>query len=210
MTRLLIATNNKGKLLEIQALLQDLDVEILTPSQIGIHEEVNETGQTYAENASLKGIALARASSLFTLADDSGLEVQALNGLPGVISARFAPIANATDADRRAYLLSRLHGSPRPWLARFRCVIALVTPVDPNTLSIPSSNIHFTEGICPGEIIPIERGQNGFGYDPIFLLPEMGRTMAELTMEEKNHLSHRARAVRAALPILIDMLRNFA
>jgi XTP/dITP diphosphohydrolase len=210
MTKLLIATNNKGKLLEIQALLQDINIELQTPAQIGLKLEVDETGQTYAENAALKGVAFARASGLLTLADDSGLEVQALSGLPGIISARFAPIANATDSDRRVYLLSRLQGNPRPWLARFRCVVALVAPLYTNTAGAPDSGLRYAEGICPGEIIPTERGQNGFGYDPIFLLPEMGRTMAELTMEEKNHLSHRARAVQAALPILIDMLSNFA
>jgi XTP/dITP diphosphohydrolase len=210
MTKLLIATHNKGKLLEIQALLHDINVELLTPSQISLNLEVNETGKTYTENAALKGVAFARASGLLTLADDSGLEVQALDGLPGIISARFAPMPDATDADRRAYLLMRLQGKPRPWLARFRCVVAIVRP-GLNSVSDPSvPDLRFTEGICPGEIIPTERGQNGFGYDPIFLLPEIGRTMAELTMEEKNRLSHRARALQAALPILIDMIRNFA
>ena len=210
MTKLLIATHNKGKSLEIQALLHDINVELLTPSQISLNLEVNETGKTYTENAALKGVAFARASGLLTLADDSGLEVQALDGLPGIISARFAPMPDATDADRRAYLLMRLQGKPRPWLARFRCVVAIVRP-GLNSVSDPSvPDLRFTEGICPGEIIPTERGQNGFGYDPIFLLPEIGRTMAELTMEEKNRLSHRARALQAALPILIDMIRNFA
>jgi len=210
MTKLLIATHNKGKSLEIQALLHDINVELLTPSQINLNLEVNETGKTYTENAALKGVAFARASGLLTLADDSGLEVQALDGLPGIISARFAPMPDATDADRRAYLLMRLQGKPRPWLARFRCVVAIVRP-GLNSVSDPSvPDLRFTEGICPGEIIPTERGQNGFGYDPIFLLPEIGRTMAELTMEEKNRLSHRARALQAALPILIDMIRNFA
>jgi len=210
MTKLLIATNNKGKLLEIQALLHDTNVELLTPSQISLNLEVDETGRTYAENAALKGEAFARASGLLTLADDSGLEVQALDGLPGIISARFAPLPFATDADRRAYLLMRLKDKPQPWRARFRCVVALVRPVQNGVSDLSVPDIRFSEGICPGEIIPIERGQNGFGYDPIFLLPETGRTMAELTMEEKNHLSHRARAVQAALPILIDMIRNFA
>jgi XTP/dITP diphosphohydrolase len=210
MTKLLIATHNKGKLLEIQALLHDINVELLTPSQISLNLEVNETGKTYTENAALKGVAFARASGLLTLADDSGLEVQALDGLPGIISARFAPMPDPTDADRRAYLLMRLQGKPRPWLARFRCVVAMVRPGH-NSVSDPSvPDLRFTEGICPGEIIPTERGLNGFGYDPIFLLPKIGRTMAELTMEEKNRLSHRARALQAALPILIDMIRNFA
>ena len=210
MTKLLIATNNKGKLLEIQALLHDINVELLTPAQVNLNLEVDETGKTYAENAALKGVAFARGSGLLTLADDSGLEVQALDGLPGIISARFAPLPDATDADRRAYLLMRLRDKPRPWLARFRCVVALVRTGLNSVSDTSAPDVRFTEGICPGEIIPTERGQNGFGYDPIFLLPEIGRTMAELTMEEKNHLSHRARAIQAALPILIDMIRNFA
>ena len=161
--------------------------------------DIEESGQTYAENATLKGVAFAQASGMMTLADDSGLEVEALDGLPGLRSARFAPKPGASDADRRAYLLERLSGAPRPWKARFRCLIALVSP---------DGEIHHSEGICPGEIIPEERGDNGFGYDPIFLLTELGQTMAELSMEQKNRLSHRARAVQAARPVLITNLKN--
>lgn len=199
MAQILLASTNQGKLREIQALLQGQDLELLLPSQVGIDLEVEENGQTYAENAALKGIAYAQASHLLTLSDDSGLEVDALDGLPGLRSARFAPQPNATDADRRAYLLERLRGKPRPWMARFRCVVALVTP---------SGEVSFAEGICPGEIISEERGQNGFGYDPIFYIPEKDKTMAELDMEEKNKLSHRARAVTAAIPILLELLRK--
>ena len=199
MSKLLLATNNPGKLVEIQALLQDLAVTLVSPAQLGLELEVDENGQTYAENAGLKSQTFARASGLLTLADDSGLEVDALGGLPGIRSARFAPQPKATDADRRAYLLQRLQGMPRPWPARFRCVIALSTP---------TGELQYAEGICPGIIIPEERGQNGFGYDPIFLIPELGRTMAELSMEEKNRLSHRARAVMAARPILYKLLTN--
>jgi XTP/dITP diphosphohydrolase len=196
MTKLFLATNNPGKLAEIQTLLGDLNLELATPDQMGVNLQVEESGQTYQENAARKGLAYAGASGLLTLADDSGLEVDALDGLPGVRSARFSPLPNATDADRRAYLLEQLRDMPRPWRARFRCVIALVRP--PN-------EVVYCEGVCPGEVIPEERGFNGFGYDPIFLLPELGRTMAELSMDEKNRLSHRARAILAARPILASL-----
>ena len=197
MSKLLLASNNRGKLVELQALLDDLKIKLLLPDQIGIQLEVEESGHTYLENAILKGRAFAQASGLLTLSDDSGLEVDALDGRPGVHSARFAPQPGATDADRRSYLLECLEGKPRPWQARFRCVIVLVRP---------DGSIHPAEGICPGEIIPQERGHNGFGYDPIFLLPELDRTMAELSREEKNRLSHRARAVIAARPILTKII----
>jgi len=199
MTKLLIASNNPGKLVEILDLLKDLDLELLTPGQIDLDLKVDETGETYAQNAALKGLAFARQSGLLTLADDSGLEVAALNGAPGLHSARYVNRPGATDADRRQALLHALAGQPRPWRARFRCLVALVRP---------SGEMHFTEGICPGEIIPEERGTGGFGYDPIFYLPEMQRTMAELEMEQKNRLSHRARAVLAARPLLLQILQG--
>lgn len=197
MSKLLIASNNQGKLLEIKALLADMDVELLTPAQLHINIGVDEVGKTYAENAALKGRAFAHVSGLLTLADDTGLEVDALNGIPGLRSARFAPQSDATDADRRTYLLARLQGMPRPWLARFRCTVAIVAP---------SGKARFTEGVCEGEITPQERGRHGFGYDRIFMITGLNRTMAELSMDEKNRLSHRARAVRAARPILEDLL----
>jgi XTP/dITP diphosphohydrolase len=197
MSKLLLASGNQGKLLEIRTLLDGLDLELVTPSQAGLELHVVEDGQTYAENAARKALAYARASGLLTLADDSGLEVDALNGLPGIRSARFAPQPGATDSDRRAYLLQCLHGMPSPWMARFRCVIALAWP---------DGQIQFREGVCPGQIIPYERGENGFGYDPIFLIPELQRTMAELTLQEKNRLSHRARAVLQARPILAELM----
>lgn len=197
--KILVATGNPGKLVEIQALLDEPSLTLLTPAMLGLGLEVEETGATYAENAALKALAYAQAAGLLTLADDSGLEVAALGGLPGIRSARFSAKPGATDADRRAYLLERLQGQPRPWRAHFHCTVALATP---------AGELRFAEGQCPGEIIPEERGQNGFGYDPIFLLPELGRTMAELGMEEKNRLSHRARAIKAARPILLTMLTS--
>jgi len=195
--KLLIATTNRGKLQEIKALLQDMRVQIVTPDDLGLTLHVDENGSTYAENAALKARAYAQISGLLTLADDSGLEVDALGGAPGLYSARYAPHENAVDADRRAYLLANLRGAPPPWRARFICVVALIHP---------GVDAVFCEGTCPGEIIPEERGSNGFGYDPIFLVSGTGRTMAELPMEEKNTLSHRARAVMAARPILDEML----
>ncbi|MGE5221192.1 MAG: RdgB/HAM1 family non-canonical purine NTP pyrophosphatase [Omnitrophica WOR_2 bacterium] len=193
MDKLLLATENKGKIREVEALLRDLDIELITPEMLQLRLEVEENGHTYAENAASKALAYAQSANLFSLADDSGLEVDALGGAPGVHSHRFSPLPEATDADRRTYLLQKLGGHPRPWSARFHCTVALAAP---------NGNIRFTTGNCPGEIIPQERGQNGFGYDPIFYLPEKGLTMAELSMEEKNLLSHRARAVIAARPLI--------
>ncbi len=211
MPKLLIATGNKGKVRELEALLESLDLELVMPKDLGLALEVEETGSTYAENAALKARAFAQASGLVSLADDSGLEVDALGGAPGLYSARYgAPIppfsekkggekegGRPTDADRRAYLLHNLRAHPRPWTARFHATIAIAAP---------DGRVRFAEGVCPGEIIPEERGAGGFGYDPIFMLAGSGKTMAELGMDEKNRLSHRARAVQAAVPILEELL----
>ena len=193
MHQLLVATGNPGKLIEIQSLLDNIQIQLVTPDMINVFLEVEESGDTYEQNASLKAIAFARASGSTTLADDSGLEVDVLHGLPGIRSARFSPLPKATDADRRAYLLGMLQTHSRPWKAHFHCTVAIASP---------NGKLYYSQGNCPGEIIPQERGTNGFGYDPIFLLTEIGLTMAELSMEEKNHRSHRARAIKAALPIL--------
>lgn len=195
--KLLIATNNKGKVAEIRELLTGLAVDLVTPAEIGLKLEVEEDGSTYAENATKKALAFAAASGQVSLADDSGLEVDALDGQPGLHSARFSPQPGATDADRRKYLLGKLTGKPRPWTARFRATVAI---------AVPGGAPRLVTGQCEGEIVPEERGTGGFGYDPIFLLPELGCTMAELPMEEKNHLSHRARAVQNAIPILKAVL----
>ena len=198
MNKLLIATNNKGKVKELHDLLKDTGIELITPSEIHLELEVLEDGSTYAENATKKAIAFAKASELVSLADDSGLEVDALDGTPGLYSARYSPNPGATDADRRAYLLQNLQDKPRPWTARFHATIAI---------AIPNGETYLAEGICEGEILHANRGTGGFGYDPIFLLPEMGKTMAELSMDEKNRLSHRARAVINAKPILATIFR---
>ena len=201
MQTLLLASSNTGKLLEMTALLADLPVEIITPKQLGIHPEISESGNTYAQNAAIKARTYQQLTGLLTLADDSGLEVEALAGLPGIISAQYSPLPKASDADRRAYLLSQLQDKPRPWMARFRCTVALAMPV---------GEIKFSEGECTGEIIPLERGTNGFGYDPIFLLPDLGLTMAELSSTMKNELSHRARAVNALMPVLTKLIIGLA
>jgi XTP/dITP diphosphohydrolase len=193
MQKLLLASGNPGKIKEIQALLSGIELELVTPEGIGLILEVDEIGSTYGQNAALKARAYAHATDLLTLADDSGLEVDALGGLPGVRSARFSPLTGATDADRRKQLIEALSPHMRPWSARFRCVVAIATP---------AGCLHLAEGTCPGEILPEERGTGGFGYDPVFLFPDLRRTMAELSIQEKNQLSHRARAVRAARPVL--------
>lgn len=195
MNKLLIATNNQGKIQELHELLDDMGIDLVTPVQIGLDLDVIEDGLTYAENASKKAVAFAKESSLISLADDSGLEVDALNGAPGLCSARYGSTdgKKLSDADRRAFLIHNLLDKSRPWTARFHATIAI---------AIPNGETHLAEGWCEGEIIPEERGTGGFGYDPIFLLPALGKTMAELTMDEKNRLSHRARAVMNAKPLL--------
>lgn len=198
MSILLIASGNIGKLREIEAILTDFPVELVLPKQLGLDLDIVEDGATYAENAAKKAAAYSQASGLMVLADDSGLEVDALGGQPGLFSARYAPWPDATDADRRRYLLEKLQGQPLPWPAHFHCTVAI---------AVPGGEVLFAEGDCPGEIISEERGSNGFGYDPIFYLPEYGQTMAELAPETKNQISHRARAVRAALPILRKLFR---
>jgi XTP/dITP diphosphohydrolase len=198
MRNLLIATNNKGKVDEIKALLNGLSFVLLTPDEVGLILEVMEDGQTYAENATRKAVAFAQASGMTALGDDSGLEVDALEGQPGLHSHRFCPIPNASDSDRRKYLLERLDGRVRPWTARFRATVAIAQP---------SGKFYLTTGQCEGEIIPEERGTNGFGYDPIFFIPESGCTMAELDLNKKNLLSHRALAIQKAIPLLKEILR---
>jgi XTP/dITP diphosphohydrolase len=179
--RLVIATGNTGKLREYRELLADTGFEL-----VAFDSGVEEVGETYAENARLKAETATARSGLPALGDDSGVEVEALGGFPGLRSARLGPTQEA----RTAELLGRLEGIPRPWKARFVCVIALATPKQP---------IEFFEGECRGEIVPEWRGEAGFGYDPIFLVPGTGKTFGEMAPEEKRLYSHRARAVRALL-----------
>jgi len=199
MKKLLIATNNKGKVKELQDLLKDIGLELVTPADMNLNLDVEEDGTTYAENASKKAVAFAHASGLISLADDSGLEVDALDGAPGLYSARYHPKPGANDADRRAYMVENLRGKLRPWMAHFHATIAI---------AVPDQDVHIVEGNCYGEIISEERGTGGFGYDPIFLFPELNKTMAELEMAEKNRLSHRAKAVMNAIPFLKKIYRG--
>jgi len=194
--RFLVATKNLGKLREYQTLLADFPIEWVSLQEIGLGDmRVAETGTTLTANACLKARAYADASGLPTLADDTGLEVDALGGAPGVYSARYGG-PNASDADRYRKLLAEL-GDTEARGARFRCVIAIATP---------GGDIQTAEGKCEGYIARAPRGTNGFGYDAVFVVEARGVTMAELTEAEKNTLSHRARALEAARPILARRL----
>jgi XTP/dITP diphosphohydrolase len=199
MLKILLATNNQGKLAELQTLLKGLDLELLTPADLGLSLQVEERGLNYLENAVLKAAIFADAAKMWTLADDSGLEVDVLDGAPGLYSARYAPQPGASDSDRRRYLIDQLKAFPRPWKATFHCVIALVGP---------EGSPIVTRGSCPGDIIPEDRGHGGFGYDKIFRLAANGLTMAELTPEKKNQLSHRAQATAKLIPIFRTLFEN--
>ena len=196
MAKLLIASANPGKQREIRALLDFPDLILVDLKMIGVRHHVEENGVSYADNAHLKASVFAHISGMWTLADDSGLEVAALSGAPGPRSARLGE-TGFSDADRRKFLLNMLRSLPRPWTARFRCVAAL---------SCPEGEVDLAEGICPGEVISFERGTGGFGFDPIFLVHGTNQTMAELSLEEKNRISHRARAIQSLTPILKQRL----
>jgi len=195
--KLLLATNNRGKIREFSEVLSNLEGVLLPPADLGLNLEVAETGTTYAENASLKATAFAQASGLVSIADDSGLEVEALFNAPGLYSARYGG-PGASDADRRHKLMQELRHTPAPRRARFVCFLAVAPP---------KGEVKIFEGMCEGEIILEERGLNGFGYDPIFYLPEYQCTMAELPSRVKNQISHRGRAAQAALPFIKTLLK---
>ena len=191
---LLIATNNRHKVRELREILCSLPVSLASPTDTGICVQVEETGATYATNARRKALAFARASGLVALADDSGLEVAALNGAPGVYSARYAG-GGASSADRIALLLRNLEGVP--WeqrQARFVAVVAVARP---------DGQVRLCRGSVRGVIALAGRGEGGFGYDPVFYMPQFGCTMAELPDEVKNKISHRARAVLRAAPHIL-------
>ena len=179
--KLVLATGNAGKLGEYRELLAQTGLDLVAHDT-----EVDEAGETYAQNARLKADAALRASGLPALGDDSGVEVDVLDGFPGIRSARLGP----TQKERTAALLARLDGRPRPWTARFVCTLAL---------AVPGREVQYFEGECRGEIVPEWRGHAGFGYDPIFLVPGTGKTFGEMPPHEKQLYSHRARAVRALL-----------
>ena len=197
--RVLIATTNTGKLVEYRELLAGLPCVLLDLNEAGISGEVAETGTTFEENARLKAVTYARWSGLITLADDSGLEVDALGGEPGLLSARYGG-PGLSDIDRYRLVLRRLQGvATAERSARFVCVIALAAP---------DGRVETVAGTVEGRIADQPRGDNGFGYDPIFLLPERGLTMGELPADEKNRISHRAHAAHQARSRLESWLQE--
>ncbi len=192
--RLLVATHNQGKLEEYIDILNERWFDLLTLDEAGIVEDVPETGSTFLENATLKAIAYARQANLYTLADDSGLEVDALGGRPGVLTARYGG-PGLSAADRYRLLLEALAGVAEAQRgARFRCVLVLAGP--------DGTILGKSQGVCEGVIAQAPSGDGGFGYDPIFYLPDYGLTMAELPAGEKHRISHRGRAVQALRPLL--------
>jgi XTP/dITP diphosphohydrolase len=202
---LVVATQNAHKLSELRTLLAGLPLHIVTPFDVlGHHIAVVEDGETFEANANKKALAIARATHAMTLADDSGLEVDGLGGAPGVRSARYAH-EHATDAENNAALIARLAGLAASTVpgapalqARFRCVLSLIDP-----LSAHGFEPHVVEGVCAGHITLEGRGPGGFGYDPLFVLADDTRTMAQLSETEKNERSHRGRACRS-MRLLIE------
>lgn len=189
---IVIATRNSGKLSEFQTLLAPLNNRVLSLRDVGIDRDVEESGSTFAENARIKALLYSRLTRFPVLADDSGLEVMALGGRPGVYSARYAG-PEATDKDRNRKLLKELADQGESRDARFFCALALAQE---GTVLLE------TEGECRGVITDAPRGTSGFGYDPVFLFPKLDRTFAELTREEKNEYSHRSRAIRNLITLL--------
>jgi non-canonical purine NTP pyrophosphatase (RdgB/HAM1 family) len=189
-----VATRNSGKLREFQTLLEPLQCEVRSLRDLAIDEEFDETGRTFAENARIKACGYSRLTHFPVLADDSGLEVDALGGRPGIHSARYGG-PGASDTDRIHKLLGELEFSNSGFSARFVCALALAQN---------GSLLYESKGCCAGIIIREPRGEQGFGYDPIFLFPKLGKTFAELNEAEKNQFSHRARAVSAMLGFLQD------
>lgn len=193
----LVATHNRGKIVEYRDMMQELDLEWLGLADVGVMTEVDETGATFEENAILKAEVYAAETGLLTLADDSGLEVDALGGAPGVLTARYGG-AGLTPKERYELLLRNIAGvSWEARTARFRCVIALYNK---------GGLVGTAEGSCEGIIATEPVGEGGFGYDPVFYLPERQVTMAQLSPEEKHKISHRGRAVAAIAPLLRGMV----
>jgi len=196
--KIILATQNQGKVRELRELLVEEDIEVLSLLDFPDWEDIEETGATFADNAALKAREAARRTGLIALADDSGLEVDVLDGAPGVYSARYAgePRDDERNLDKLLHALATIPMDKRT--ARFRCALVMVTPFGEEYL---------TEGAVEGRILTERRGSDGFGYDPVFYLPKFVRTMAELTLTEKNTISHRAQAFRKVIPILRDLGR---
>ena len=189
MKRLLLATNNPGKVREFRRLLAGCGYEVVTPGEAGILLEVDETGSTYAENAALKANAFAEAGGCLALADDSGIEVDALGGSPGLYSARYGS-PELDDAGRTSLLLKELESTPEGLrTARYRAVVAIAKP---------GGSVELFEGVQEGTLARSESGEGGFGYDPVFLIDGQ-RTQAQISAEEKDRISHRGKAVALAL-----------
>ena len=194
--KMILASNNAKKLRELKAILSDMGVELCSQREAGCDFEVEETGTTFAENAYLKAAAVVEATGVAAIADDSGLMVDALNGEPGVYSARYAPGGHdASDKEKYEYLLKKLEGV-KDRDAKFVSSICCI---------FPNGDIIRCEGECAGKILLSPRGEGGFGYDPVFYLPELEKTYAELAPEEKNAISHRGNALK----ILKEELRNY-
>ena len=183
--RFVLATHNPGKLREMGEILKDFGIEVVSPRDLGITVDVEETGSTFAENAMLKAKAICKEANLPAIADDSGLCVDALNGAPGVYSARYGG-EGLDDRGRYMLLLSSLRGAPTR-AAHFACAVAC---------AFPNGDTLTAEGRCDGSIAYAPLGEGGFGYDPVFLLPGTGKTFGQLTQEEKSAVSHRGRALR--------------
>ena len=197
---LLVATGNPGKLREYRQLLGDIPYQLASLTDFGITQEVDETGDTFAENALLKSTTYARLSGILTLSDDSGLEVDSLNGEPGVRTARYGGDPNASDMDRVRLLLRNLEGVPwKRRTARFRCFLSITDPEHPPEADKDSVLL---VGSVAGMIQYRPEGEEGFGYDPVFYLPSYGKTIAQIPLEEKNRISHRADAARKAVVAL--------
>ncbi len=195
--KIVLATKNKGKIAEFSGLFRPLDCEVVSLLDLGDIPTVEEDGATFLDNAVKKAKGYSQATGLIALADDSGLEVDALGGAPGVHSARYAG-PEATDEENNAKLLRELEGmGPEQRTCRFKCVLALYAP---------GGELLTAEGACEGVVAEQPLGDGGFGYDPIFYIPELGRSMAQLTPEEKNRISHRGRAIRELEPRLRDFL----
>ena len=184
--KFILATHNPGKLREMSDILSHLGVEVVSPADMGITVEVEETGTTFAENAMLKAKAICAASGLPAIADDSGLCVDALNGAPGVYSARYGG-EGLDDTGRYRLLLENMRGQ-MPRTAKFVSVI---------TCCFPNGDVISARGECPGTIAFAPMGEGGFGYDPVFFVPTLKKTFAQLTAEEKNAISHRGKALEA-------------
>lgn len=191
--KLVLATQNKHKLQEIRQILKQPGLQLLSLADFSLEADIKEDGKTFRENAYLKASQVARLTGEIAMADDSGLEVDALGGAPGVYSARYAG-EDATDEQNNRYLLKQLHGiPPDKRQGRFVCVIAIVTP---------EGESFYTEGTCEGLIAKQPKGTHGFGYDPLFIIPKYNKTLAELGPKIKNRISHRAQALDKAGKII--------